>query len=133
MFKRERLLIKLSAILGAIGIIMVAALYLSVDILKNTPEIREFLEESEQRIDKSYLTTKYYVLTILSILDVIALFIIERKLNESNYKTMGVILLVLAILSYWLLWFVPIILAGIAGVLLLTKPNTSIINNDKIS
>ncbi len=120
-FKTEKLLIRIAAVLGAIGIVLVAILYFSVDILKTMPEMQDALEEAGHNLEANYLTTTYYILTILSILDVVALFIIASKLSLDNYKIMGIILIILGILSYWLLWFVPIILMVVAGVLLLTK------------
>lgn len=120
-FKTEKLLIKIAAILGAVGIIMVAVMYLSLNLLKTSPEMQEAFESSGQEITDFHITPTYYVLTILSILVVVSLFIIVNKLNVENYKIMGIILLVLAVVSYWVLWFVPIILIAIAGILILNK------------
>lgn len=120
-FKTEKLLIRIAAILGAVGIVLVAILNFSLNLLKTMPEMQETLESSGQEIADFHITPIYYVLTALSILVVVSLFIIANKLNVENYKTMGIVLLVLAIVSYWVLWFVPIILITIAGILILSK------------
>jgi len=120
-FKRERLLIRIAAILGAVGIIMVALLYLSINLLKTMPEMQDAIESSGQQLSENNFTTTYYILTILSILVVVALFVIASKLSIENYRMMGFILIGIAVVSYWLLWFIPIILIIIAAILVLNK------------
>lgn len=115
MFKMERLLIRIAAVLGIISIVLVPLLYSVVYYLKNTPAMQ-------------YFTIGNLIGTFLSLLVVIALFIMAKKLDKYNYKTMGVLLIILGILSYWLLWFPPATLTIIAGVMVLR--NKSIDNYD---
>ncbi|QVK18090.1 hypothetical protein KHQ81_14885 [Mycoplasmatota bacterium] len=122
-FKTEKLMIRIGAILGAVGIFLVAVINLLWSALKEMSEVKEAFENAGQEMPDIHLTATYFVSTVLSILVVVALFIIANKLNSENSKIMGIALLVLTVASYWLLWFVPIILIAIAGIMVLIKGN----------
>ncbi len=117
-FISEKKLIRIAAILGGMGIVIMGFLYIFLHAVKNVIETRR---PALYNLIAHHITRNYFILTVLSILVVILLLVIANKLNENNYKIVGFSLIILAIFSIKLLWFVPVILIFIAGVLVLVK------------
>ncbi|MDF2699678.1 MAG: hypothetical protein K0Q49_1234 [Haloplasmataceae bacterium] len=121
-YKSEKLLIKISAILGIINLVLLLIGGYVLEAFSDEPKFADMLARYGLTGVDNIFKFSFIIMLILRIIVILILFMIAKKLDKNNYKTYGILSIVIGIISYkWLLGYLSSILLIIAGILILVN------------